>query len=384
MQRSRLSIALILILVCVYSVVPVHAAEKKVASRTTFLSEYSRTTDFPEAATAPTDRHRPAPMGVSVSTTPTLPFITAGTAGLRVRSVLDPNFIFILSSNSVLGAKGPTMCPDSAQPGDGVLQPGTLDIGFDPGPSPFYRVGTVGASVPLDFTPNANNLVDAAIALTLPQLSRTEILGIGEPNPTLDAGVIAMPGMFVTKSGRTTGVTNGTVVAINVTATVHYGPVCGTARFIGQVAISPGNFAAPGDSGSSILRTDSSQPVGLLFAGSPSLSLANQMLQVYLRTGTVVDSDFRPLSHEALEGQSGVLERDPVMASLMETQRRWGENILQIRGVVGMGIGLAEDGEDYAFVVYVKKRTPEVERLAPRQVEGVSVRLVESGEFKAY
>ena len=384
MQRSRLFTALIPFVVCVYSVGSLYPAEKKVGSPTTFFSEYSRTTSFPEASTAPTDRQRPAPMGVSISTTPTLPFITAGTAGLRVRSLLDPNFIFILSSNSVLGAKGPTLCPNSAQFGDGVLQPGTLDIGLDPGLNLFHGIGAVGGVVPLDFTPGADNVVDAAVAFTLPQLSSTEILGIGEPNPTLDDGIVALPGMAVTKSGRTTGVTRGIVTAINVTAPVHYAPGCGTAHFVGQVAIFPGEFAASGDSGSSILQTATDQPVGLLFAGSPNLVLANQILLVYLNTGTVVDGEFGPLSGEELVAQTGVLKQNPAIGNLMEIQGRWENNILAIRGVVGMGIGLAEEGQDYAFVVFVKKKTLQVERLTPRRLEGVSVRLVESGEFEAY
>ncbi len=35
---------------------------------------------------------RPIPMGVSISTTPTLPYISAGTAGMRVKSLFVPGY----------------------------------------------------------------------------------------------------------------------------------------------------------------------------------------------------------------------------------------------------------------------------------------------------
>ncbi len=228
---------------------------------------------------------RPIPMGVSISTTPSAPFIFAGTAGMRVLSLFAPDVKFILSNNHVLGGVGPTLCPDTAPLGAWILQPGTLDIGGDPGNDPEFLVGLELLSVPIDFSPDASNLVDAAIAFTVPSLADKEILGLGTPVPDL---AIALPGMQVTKSGRTTGVTTGTVQAINTTVLVNYG-ACGTARFVGQVVVTPGDFLQAGDSGSVALETASMKPVGLLFAGSPFVSLMNQILFVYLSLGVFVD-----------------------------------------------------------------------------------------------
>src|SRR5262245_44587526 len=124
---------------------------------------------------------RPIPMGVSISNTPSQPFIYAGTAGLRVRGRGNPNNKFILSNNHVLGAQGPTLCPGSANANARAVQPGTLDIGSDPGPDPQFVVGRFSKRVdmvPLGF---GTNLVDAAIAGTNTALASTEILGIGEP-----------------------------------------------------------------------------------------------------------------------------------------------------------------------------------------------------------
>ena len=60
------------------------------------------------------------------------------------------------------------------------------------------------------------------------------------------------------------------------------------------------------------------------------------------------------------------------------------EAIFNVPGVVGIGIGLMEDGESLGFVVYLKKLTTEVRAQVPTNLEGVPVRLIESGVFKAY
>lgn len=329
---------------------------------------------------------RPIPMGVSISTTPSLPYIFAGTAGMRVLAFAAPDIKFILSNNHVIGAIGPTLCPDTAPLGTWILQPGTLDIGNDPGNNPFYLVGVKFLSVPIDFTPGANNLVDAAIAFTVPSLADKTILDLGIPSP--DWPAIAMPGMVVTKSGRTTGVTEGTVQAINVTALVSYDS-CGTARFVYQFTVTPGNFSAPGDSGSVVLEKSTMKPVGLLFAGGSTSTIMNHILFVYLSLGVFVDFDF--LSGDSLASpqnssqgpEEGVVEIKRV-EELKGIQERHEDSVMNIPGVVGIGIGLTEDGKDLAFIVYVEKLTPAVEAQVPDRIEGVPVRIIESGIFKAY
>lgn len=229
---------------------------------------------------------RPIPMGVSISTTPSSPYIFAGTAGMRVKSLIVPDIKFILSNNHVIGAIGPTLSPDTAPMGTWILQPGTLDIGFDPGTNPICLVGVKLFSVPIDFSLSANNLVDAAIAYTVPALADKEILDIGSPTPQLG---YALPGMAVMKSGRTTGVTSGMVESINTTVYVDYGEDCGTARFIKQVVVTPGTFSSGGDSGSVVIESGTHTPVGLLFAGGSTHTVMNQILYVYLIFGVFVD-----------------------------------------------------------------------------------------------
>ncbi|MFA4915450.1 MAG: hypothetical protein WC560_02110 [Syntrophales bacterium] len=101
------------------------------------------------AATAPTDWFpRPIPMGVSVGNTPSLPYTYAGTAGMLVHKTSDPSILYILSNNHVLGSKGPNLCPNTAVLGQTwTLQPGTLDIGNDPGNDLNYKVGVAAQAM---------------------------------------------------------------------------------------------------------------------------------------------------------------------------------------------------------------------------------------------
>ena len=334
------------------------------------------------AALGPQDPHpRPIPMGVSIGNTPSLPFIYAGTAGMRVRSLNNPDWKFILSNNHVLGAVGPDLCPNTATPGTWTLQPGTLDIGLDPGNDLSFIAGIFVASVPIEFSPFANNLVDAAISFTTEGLASTNILDIGSPNVGFE---FPTPGMKVIKSGRTTGVTTGTVQSVNTTSLVNYGEGCGTARFVAQVIVTPGTFSAGGDSGAVILNEDTLNPVGLLFAGSETSTIMNHMLLVYLTLGVFVDGvSPTAVTQQELAQQIGAMSMDPQMARMRTIQTSNQDSILAIPGIVGIGIGLTEDGENSAFIVYTEKLTDEVAQAVPSTLEGIPVRLIESGEFTA-
>jgi hypothetical protein len=69
---------------------------------------------------------------------------------------------------------------------------------------------------------------------------------------------------------------------------------------------------------------------------------------------------------------------------LKAVQARHEDGVMGIPGVVGIGIGLTEDGKDLAFIVYVEKLTAAVKAQVPDRIEGVPVRMIESGIFKAY
>lgn len=329
----------------------------------------------------PTDRHdRPFPMGVSIGNAQSSPFIYAGTAGLRVRPFSNPATKMILSNNHVLGAVGPTLCPNTASFGLHTQQPGNLDTGFDPGTDPFYLAGIVVRSIPIDFS-GTSNLVDAAIAFTTTTLASTEIFGIGEPNAAIRFPTL---GMAVEKSGRTTGVTGGTISAVNVSSNVDYGADCGIALFTNQFSVRGGAFSDAGDSGAAILDESDNTPVGLLFAGSAANTLANPMPFVYLSLNVFADTPDASLTRvQAVERAESLMQDTPAMARMKKIQRREEAGLFAIPGVVGVGIGRAPDRESLSLVIYTDAPSKRARAALPHVVDGSPVMVIESGPFVA-
>jgi hypothetical protein len=325
---------------------------------------------------APTDRFaRPIPMGISIGNTKSAPFTYAGTAGLKVQAVSNPSLHFILSNNHVLGAVGPTLCPSTAPRGLFLLQPGTIDIGTDPGAVPFYEVGVFIAHAPMLQGNDASNMADAAISFTTDALAKSEILNIGEPNPVIGT---PMPGMRVIKSGRTTRVTTGTIASVNATVFVTYGTGCPTYRFVNQVEIDSATFSGSGDSGSAILDASTLTPVALLFAGSPSSTIGSDIRNVYQQlsiapVGSTATSD---TVNESLRNE------DTEFTRMRGIRERNEDALLGLAGVVG--VGLSRDSSGWYLKVFTQQLTPELQRAIPQAVEGARVRVVESGEFRAY
>ena len=214
---------------------------------------------------------RPVPIGVSTGH----PDITAGTIGARVT---DGTNVYALSNNHVYANQ------NAASIGDAVIQPGT----YDGGSSPTDDIGTLSDFEPIVFSTSANNVIDAAIALssTTNLGNATPSDGYGLPSATTLEAVV---GMNVMKYGRTTGQTKSQISAINATLNVGYGS--GTARFVGQVIISGGQFSAGGDSGSLIVTEIGSNPVALLFAGSQTTTVGNPINAVLARFGVTIDGD---------------------------------------------------------------------------------------------
>ena len=240
------------------------------------------------ALSDPTQRKRPAPMGYSVGH----PAITAGTIGARVRDALGR--VYILSNNHVLAnSNGATI-------GDAAYQPGPFDGG-----TTADQIATLSDFQVISFG-GANNTMDAAIALSgvsvLDNAAPSDD-GYGMPNSAIygDAdgdGVIddrnALLGLNVQKYGRTTRLTRGQITGVNATVTVCYAVsdfVCTkSARFVDQLIISPAGFSNGGDSGSLIVTDDGNlNPVGLLFAGSATVTIANRIDLVLNRFGVSID-----------------------------------------------------------------------------------------------
>jgi hypothetical protein len=65
-----------------------------------------------------------------------------------------------------------------------------------------------------------------------------------------------------------------------------------------------------------------------------------------------------------------------------EVLKKYTDKLMSISGVVGTGQGLC-DGEPCIKVLLIKK-TRELERKIPRELEGYKVRLEETGKVRAY
>ena len=300
---------------------------------------------------------------------------------MRVYPLSFPGISLILSNNHVMGAVGPTLCPNTAPPGTWILNPGTLDIGSDPGPDPQYLVGLLLGYFPIDFTPGASNLVDAALALTVPALAGNDILGIGVPVAGLDVATLGMP---LIKSGRTTGVTTGTVTTQLATVNVGYGPPvsnCGTARFEFQFIST--DMSDPGDSGSVVLNDNTNVPVGLLFAGNPTSTVMNHIVLVYYLGQVFVDGmspDAMTIDQLTATFKSNL---DPEVIALVPTLESNKERLMALDFVHGVGIGKV--GEETGIHIHTDKDlTPAQKATLPGRVNGAPVKVFEGGAFTAY
>lgn len=250
-------------------------------------------------AGAPSARHRPIPDGVSEINAKS----TAATAGYYEAQVVDPSAaewaesagygdIVRLSNNHVYARI------NEADFGEPIIQPSPRDGGSLPGD----RVGVLVGYVPLeDGTPvdiAARSIDDARDTAKKHDLPDRFGSGVRrEPYAGLKYDKL-------TKTGRTTGVTSGTVLATNATANVRYP---GGQVKVRDVIMTTG-MSQGGDSGSDVFVDTTGAYVGALFAGSPTSTLickaANieRELGVELRTrDTEPGEDTQPWWRELLD-----------------------------------------------------------------------------------
>lgn len=243
-----------------------------------------------------TEYLRPAPPGVSIGHYR----ITAGTFGavVRDRQTGEP---LILSNNHVL-ANSTSGNDGRAAIGDPIYQPGPYDGG-----GPDQVIGYLYRFVPMqkdyeEVTCNrarwverlannllhlvrpsyhlaffrrvaVENLVDAAVAKPIsPEVVTPEILEVGPVRGVREPRV----GMQVLKSGRSSGLNRGQILAVGATVrvTLEEGR---SGMFSDQFVTNP--LAKPGDSGSLVLDEEH-YAVGLLFAGSEQSSICNRIQNV--------------------------------------------------------------------------------------------------------
>jgi len=182
----------------------------------------------------------------------------SGTLGcVVVKGGLD----YFLSNNHVFARE------NAATIGERIDAPGRYD--GKPRCAQTAQCATLSDFVRVSFT--SNNTIDAAIARPIGTRPYTQVEASGyDPSSTVVAPSV---GLAVKKTGRTSGLTHGTVQAINVTIQVQYstGQI---ATFVNQIQ-TPGTFIRSGDSGSLMVTETANDPVGLCFAGGSGASFAN-------------------------------------------------------------------------------------------------------------
>lgn len=213
-------------------------------------------------------KHRPVvPAGVSIGNG------RENTSGTLGAVVVKNGIRYMLSNNHVLARQ------NRAQIGEQIVQPGRADTRG----VPTDEVAILSAFKPVSFT--SPNRIDAALARYTGYHSYSMVDNAFAPskNP-----IQASTGMKVMKLGRTTGFTQGTIVATNVSLKVDFNGQ--TAVFENQIYIKGDyeEFLKAGDSGSLLVSQSGNRPVGLLFAGGEGSAFANPIQDVLNYFGVTI------------------------------------------------------------------------------------------------
>ena len=282
--------------------------------------------------------------------------------------------LHILSNNHVLAQSNDGITP----PGTDVLQPGARD-------TMCQEAGTVVADFVGDVVPDGVNNVDAALAAARPGAVDPQgaILDIGAPCAEPAPAFIGMP---VAKSGRTTGLTFGTVFALNVTVN-FFKPDGSTVTLTNQIAISPGDpqFVKAGDSGSLVVTDDADhRPVGLLHAAGRNSTFANPAADVVNAfAGYCAPGGLSFAGRVCGPAAATLALRQDAMewAAARQVQERHTGWLMRLPSVVAVGLAHASDSDGTpALVVFLEG--PRVPAGLPRTLDGVPVRAVETGPIR--
>jgi hypothetical protein len=315
---------------------------------------------------------------------------------------------FILSNNHVMAIS------DSAHLGDAIIQPALIDAPTRCSATGTQTVGHLTAFFNLESDPGTK--VDAAIAQVVPVTvdvgGNILYLGATATNGIPDAGQVhagsgvpggATVGMLVAKSGRTTGLTCSSVLAINLaTGTpVQYTKGCGTGAtfnvsYTNLVEITgpiPAGFSAEGDSGSLIVTQATADPVALLFAGSDTDSIGNPVSDILSSTKfqglTFVGSNtphavigctlpVKPAG--AIQTLAATAIASDKLQRAIVTRDTHAPELLSHPEVQAVGVGASYDNPtEAAILFFVTKGQPRTN--IPAQIEGIRTRIIEGELF---
>jgi hypothetical protein len=316
----------------------------------------------------------------------------------------------ILSNNHVLAESD----NGNAVPGDPINQPVQLECTAQTAPAPLI-VAALTQAVPLKPVANvpgacgnpapsplcgpAPHNVDAAIA----EVNAGEVdpsgaildlgaVGANSISPAPPSSTIGAPALNqgVAKVGRTTDLTCSTITAFQ-DIQVDYDASCGgakafTAIFKSQLVIAGGSFSASGDSGSLIVTTDTARPVGLLYGGNTTNTVANPISDVIaaLSNGlsfTIVGGADHAVScartASASNAQIGSAQSALIPAErqrVAAVQKARAQSLIRDFGAASIDIGPSADNvREGALILHFSGRSvPAV----PAIIDGVRTRIV--------
>ncbi len=291
---------------------------------------------------------------------------------------------YILSANHVLARSS------QASIGEDISQPGLVDTNC--GTNPYHVVADLSQFAKLGGSTN----VDAAIAKVRSGAVNTNgaIITAGIPSRTPIVGAV---NMHVVKVGRTTGLTCSNIAATNVSVKVEYSTKCGggstfTVLYTNQLLINSSKFSAAGDSGSLIMRVGSAQPVGLLYAGSSTATVANRIQDVSKAFGGLsfvggANHAIACPSISAATTQAATMDLpSPSAAALAraEAVRQAHEAALMNNdSVQAVGLGSSEDlSTEPAIVVVVDQAR--FHGGVPQLLDGVKTRIIRTDLIRAF
>lgn len=219
-----------------------------------------------------TQKVRPTVCGYSIGPEGIGPAVTLGCI------VKDAHGVYILTCNhGIINEIKPVPV------GMRVLQPGVEDGGI----SPRDVIGNLSYYVPLKepttWSYHANPVDACLIKVPDPRLLSTQIYSIGKPHGIEDAHV----NQQVTKAGRTTALTTGSVIAINASIDVYYN----YKHFVLSKQIATTKMSEPGDSGALLLNPANNNAVGLISTGTNSYSFASTIKNTLTALGVTLVTD---------------------------------------------------------------------------------------------
>jgi len=297
----------------------------------------------------------------------------SGTLGSLVQDA--DGTLYILSNTHVFaGDTNPGGNHRVSAPGDPINQPGNIDIGCKNKSSDYVAHLSRWVAI----KENGTTSVDAAIAKVAKDAVDTTgaILEIGTISST---PVDAFVGQKVKKSGRTSGLTRGKITSLNATIQVEYSDECGGSDYLStfknQIIIQPGSFLKGGDSGSLMVEdvATNPRPIGLLFAGSDDVAIANPIKDVLNALNITM------CGTPSTTAQTATIN----LTIAKSVQEAHADTLLAIDGVVGHAIGLSAQGRPVIHALVTSLKDMDTSTI-PKKLGGLPVQIIQIGKLRAF